>query len=175
MSRSWRVVLSIASRLAAVGRLDDHPPVPAAGGRRHGGGPTGVRLEPGGVARQPGRVLALVEAVGGDVVGDLPVRAASLDQIGTGRPGSPPASRPRPGPEPVVVAEAVGHLGELVVEPAHQVAVQGGRAGQPDQQQGDGDQDQHGRDQLDLQRGPGGQAPAGGQRPQGHGSGSRRT
>jgi hypothetical protein len=39
---------------------------------------------------------------------------------------------------------------ELVVEAADQVAAQGGDAGQADEGQGDGDQGQHGDDQLDA-------------------------
>jgi hypothetical protein len=73
------------------------------------------------------------------------------------------------------VGVAAGDQGELVVEAADQVAVEGGNAEEPDQGQGHGDQGEGGQDQLDLEGGPGEQAPAGGQRPHGHGSGSRRT
>ena len=73
------------------------------------------------------------------------------------------------------VGRPPGDLLELVVEAADQQAVEGGHAGQPDEGQGHGHQGEHGHDELDLEGGPGRDAPDRGRRPRGHGSGSRRT
>ena len=114
MSRSWRVVLSIPSRLAATTTLPrprraaaaprtrQRPSPPVAG---HGDRLTGVGGQPGGVVGHLRRLALLERLVVG--VDDLAGGVAVLDQVGAGRPPagavrpsrSPPAARrPTAGP-----------------------------------------------------------------------------
>ena len=179
MSRSWRVVLSMPSRLAATTTLP--PPRSGCTATRQRPSPPvagtvavslALLLEPGGVVGQPGRLLALLQ----ELVAERPLQLAGgvavLDQVrarGGRRAAAGPARLQR------LVGRAPGDLLELVVQAADQVAVEGGHAGQPDEGQGHGHQGEHGHDELDLEGGPGRDAPDRGRRPRGHGSGSRRT
>ena len=160
---------------AVAQRLHGDPPAAVAAGGGHGGRLAGVGLEPGGVVRAAG---AAAGPPRGSSLLNAPGRARRRRRgTGPGRGWAARRARPRGPPElgGGRSAERRATWLELVVEAADQVAVEGGHAGQPDQGQGHGDQGEHGHDELDLERGPGGQAPAGGQRPHGHGSGSRRT